>query len=174
MRNGQEIHETAADVLPRHSVDTVREQNGGVERHNFLNWRMAFVDSVKDLTANNRKLILTYDAYRSHTTLDVLELFNKINIIVYALPAHTSGKKQPLNVVLFSTFKNALNESTSLACSRGRIDVFNVLDFYGMLTHAYQAAFTKDNIVTAFTKSDIRPVDSSRCCPSQGRHQGNR
>ena len=91
LRNGREIHETAADILPRHSFVAVREQNGGVDRHNFLNWGMAFVDSVKDLTANNRKLILPYDAYRSHITLDVLELFNKNNIIVYALPAHTSG-----------------------------------------------------------------------------------
>ena len=86
-----------------------------------------------------------------------------IRTISLSMPClHINLGKQLLNVLLFSSFKNALNESTSIACSRGRIDVFNVFDFYGMLTYAYQAAFTKDNIVTAFRKSTIRPVDSKQ------------
>ena len=77
--------------------------------HNVLNWGFAFVESVKDLAASKRKLLLIYDAYRSHITLNVLDLFHSNNVIVYALPAHTSRKTEPLDVVMFSPFKKALN-----------------------------------------------------------------
>lgn len=82
LRNGQEIVQTPADVLPRHSVISVRENNEGVDKHNFLNWGREFVESVEDLTANNRKLFLAYDAYWSHIALDVLELVSINNVIV--------------------------------------------------------------------------------------------
>lgn len=162
VRGGEEVYESLADVLPRHSVISAREKCGGVDMHNFLNWGLEFVKSVKDLTANNRKLLLTYDAYRSHITLDVLELFHENNIIVYALPAHTSGKTQPLDVVMFSPFKKALNESISLCSTVGKIDIFDVFDFCRMLSYAYRKAFTEANIVQAFKKSGLWPIDSSQ------------
>ena len=130
--------------------------------HNYLNCGFVFVESVKDLTANNRKLLLIYDAYRSHTTLNVLDLFHRNKIIVYALAAHTSRKTEPLDVVMFSPFKNALNESMNLACTRGKTDGLHVFEFCGMLSYAYRVSFSEKNIITAFKKSGIWPVDSTQ------------
>ena len=150
LRNGRQAHERAADVLLCHLVVALREQNGNSNRHSSLNWGMAFAETVKDLSANNRKLVLTCHAHRSHTILDVRELFNINNIIVYGLPAHTSGKTRPVDVVMFSPFKGGFNESINIACSRRKIDVFNVFDLCDTLAHASQAAFTKAIITTAF------------------------
>lgn len=88
---------------------TVREEIGGVDSGNFYNWACDFVRDIVDLTAYGRKVLLIYDMSSTHMSLRVLELFLPKNVIVYALPAHTSVKTQQLDVVVFSPFKEALN-----------------------------------------------------------------
>ena len=69
LNEGRQTLETPADLLPRKSVVCMREERGGVDMHNFLSWGKRFVDSVRDLVCNSRKLLLTYDAYCGITTL---------------------------------------------------------------------------------------------------------
>jgi len=59
-------------------------------------------------------------------SLAVLELFQRHNVVVYALPAHTSGKTQPLDVVLFGAFKRALNNVMNEAASTDNLDNWDV------------------------------------------------
>lgn len=66
-------------------------------------------------------MILIYDGYKSHMSLQVLELFSQNKIIVYDLPAHTSGNPQPLDVVAFSVFKSSLNYALNAAISKERM-----------------------------------------------------
>ncbi len=117
---------------------------------------------MRDLTASGRKILLTYDAYRSHMTLSVLELFHDNGIVVYALPAHTSGKTQPCDVVLFSDYKKRLNESLSLAASMDGIDELDEFSYCGMMARAYELSFTRKNIQSSFEKAGIWPLDPSR------------
>lgn len=84
--------ETYADLLPHNAVICMREAGGGVDSQNFALWAAHFINSVQHLTINQRKILLILDGYRSHMSLHVLEILNDNNIIVYALPAHTSGK----------------------------------------------------------------------------------
>lgn len=51
---------------------------------------------------------MVYDGYRAHLRMKGLRLFSRNNIIVYDLPANTLGKTQPLEVVVFSAFKSAM------------------------------------------------------------------
>ena len=96
--------------LPRGAIIAVRNEVGGVDSSSFYSWAVSFVESVRDLTKGGRELLLTYDAYRAHLSLRVLELFKDNGIIVYAIPARTSGKLQPCDVVLFAVFKAALKK----------------------------------------------------------------
>lgn len=110
--------------------------------HTSLSWGRRFVDSVHDLVSIRRKLLLTYDAYRSRITLAVLDLFKDSNIIFYALPAHTSGKLKPLDVVIFSSFKKALNDAIHLSCTEKNTDIFIIYEFCRMLNYAHRTSFT--------------------------------
>ena len=98
------ITETPLSTLPCGSLAAMCEEKGGIDTARFMDWCFFFVDHVEPLTQEGRKVLLIYDVYRSHLSLIILELFERNNIIFYVLPAHTSGKTQPLDVVLFSAF----------------------------------------------------------------------
>jgi len=88
----------------------MRPELGSVDGTNFLEWAKVWIESNADIPKAGRSILLIYDPYRSHMSLAVLELFQKNNIIVYASPGHTSGKTQPLDVVIFGIFKSALRD----------------------------------------------------------------
>lgn len=73
--NGKVVVQTYADVLSRHSPISCREERGDVDSVNFLNLSRLLVESVRDLTAGDRKIVLIYDSYRFHLSLEVLQLF---------------------------------------------------------------------------------------------------
>ena len=123
LRDGKVWMEGLAELLPRHSLVTSREKVGGVDKLNFKEWAYEFIVHVRDLISNGLQVLLIYDAYRSHMSLEVLQLFEDHGVVVYALPAHTSGKTQPLNVVLFSPFKKALNGCLTQTSTVGKLDV---------------------------------------------------
>ena len=122
----------------------MREKGSRVDSDNFLNWTNYFVDFVSDLTANGRKLLRIYDRYRSHMSLTVLKLFADNNIVVYALPPHTSGKTQPFDVVAFSAFEKKLNDLRLETTNRFLQRPTAVFDFTDMLTAAYHETFTRN------------------------------
>eukprot|EP00171_Calliarthron_tuberculosum_P002526 IDg2526t1 len=162
VRGGHVVAETYAEYLPRNAVISTRDDRGGVDGDNFLQWAKLFVAHVKDLTAGGRKVLLTYDAYRSHMTLRALELFEKNNVQVYALPAHTSGKTQPCDVVLFGVFKRRLNEAVQLAGSADNADQVDAFAFCAMMRFAFYKAFTRQNIQASFTRAGLWPLDATR------------
>ena len=66
LRNHVTETETPGSKLPFHSVVALRSELGGVDSTNFFNWACVFVDSVKGLTTDCRKVLLVYEGYRSH------------------------------------------------------------------------------------------------------------
>ena len=111
LHDGMESMETLADCLPRGSVITTRQDVASVDSHNVLRWGRSFAEDCRDLTAGGRKVLLILDGHRGHMTYPVLRLFDASGIIVYALPAHTSGSTQPLDVSVFGPFKEHLRVS---------------------------------------------------------------
>ena len=100
LRAGRIVDETPISNLPLRSTVALRQENGGVDTQNFRNWANKFVLFVAELTANDRKVLLIYDGYRAHLSVEVLEIFANNNIVVYALPAHTSEKTPGYSSVL--------------------------------------------------------------------------
>ena len=158
----QTVDETPACKLPPGFTLALRTENGSVDTVNFLNWAYNFVDHVKHLRANNRKVLLIYDAYRAHISLEVLELFLSNNIIVYALPAHSSGKTQPLDTVLFSVFKTSLNTVLSNCAAVQCQNPFDLFDVCAILTEAYHMSFTVKNVKASFCRAGIWPLNPQR------------
>ena len=114
------------------------------------------------MRAEGRIALLIYDGYRSHLSLQVQEEFSKTRVIVCALPSHTSGKTQPLDMVMFAAFKAAVNK-TFHQCTGFARD--GTIDFFGLcniMRVSYEAVFIRKNVKAAFRRSGLWPVDASR------------
>ena len=88
--------------------------------------------------------------------------FEQGGIIAFALPAHTSGSTQPLDVGVFQPFKSQLNTTIRRVCSVYTDNVFDVFDLCRFMTSAYTCAFTGDIIRKSFVKTGIYPFDSAK------------
>jgi len=162
LEHGHKQVQTYDDLLPRGSLIYMREEVGGVDSDAFLDWAKHFIIHVRDLTQNGRKVLLTFDGYRSHMSLRVLQLLHDNSVVVYALPAHTSGKTQPCDVQLFGAFKTRLNEVICEAADPFRISQFDTFDFCNFLRQSMDDTFTRQSIVSTFRKSGLWPIDPSR------------
>eukprot|EP00171_Calliarthron_tuberculosum_P021386 IDg21386t1 len=167
MPDGSERIDAAADILPPESLLATRPEVGGMDEHIFVQWCRAFVDRVKHLTANGRKVLLVYDGYRAHMTLRCLNILKDGNLEAYAIPAHTSGTTQPLDVTVFGPFKKAINDFLSRMSRRslGRTEAASKVSLYDMcraFTAAYNLAFSWANIVAGFEKTGLWPLSPDR------------
>jgi DDE superfamily endonuclease len=154
-----ELTEAIADLLPRKSIVTYREDVTGMDKAIFSQWARDFVKEVADLTSGGRKILLPYDGYRSHLAVEALEILVEAGIIVYALPTHTSGSTQRLDVAVFGTFKQALNDTIHSVSHTATAPVFDEFDFALMLKRAYEVAFKPDNIRAGFRRTGMWPID---------------
>lgn len=121
-----------------------------MESKNFADWAAEFVFSVKVKNKNRRKVLLTYNGYRSHISLRALKILKEAGVMAYCLPAHTSGNTQPLYVGLYGPFKNYLNTEVydaQQSRSEGEFDQFDLLH---MICRAYEKAFTVPKVVRSF------------------------
>jgi len=75
---------------------------------------------------------------------------------------HTSGKLQPLDVVVFSAFKAALNKAITGVLKADATREFNMFDYSSLLRAAYEKAFTRKNIQQSFRHCGLWPLDPSR------------
>lgn len=153
--------ETIFECLPRGSLATTRDTVAGVTKFSFELWAEYFVRDVADKTTNGRKILLTYDGYRSHLGVKVLDTLRKGNVLCYCLPAHISGITQPLDVGIFGPFKAHLNKKMHHAAKAFTYEdpTFDLFDLLQLMKDAYESSFTRQNICSAFAKSGLWPID---------------
>ena len=154
--------QTFSTFLPRDACVAMREDAGGVDSVNFYNWANMFIHAVKRYTTDGRHVLLVYDGYGAHMALRVIELFKHNRIVAYALPSHTSGKTQPLDVVAFAVFKRELNAAISRLVQAKSQTELDMYEYCAVLKHAYHASFTHNNIVASFRRSGLWPLDAMR------------
>lgn len=91
-----------------------------------------------------------------------LNYCQKHSILVAVYPPHSTHKLQPLDVGLFSPlatfYSKELNTFTQE--SQGLSQV-KKRDFFRLFWLAYEKAFTSENILSAFQKTGINPLDPS-------------
>ena len=86
-------------------------------------------------------------------------MLEKGGIIVYALPAYTTGVTEPLDVGLFSPFEAYLQNLVEGLSSPMSHNEDNMFDFLKLVRTAYEKAFTRLNITSSFAKSGVHPLD---------------
>lgn len=84
--DGTQYTQSIANVLPSGSILGTRIDIGGVNQAVFVRWCKTFVQSVQNLTANNRKVLMVTDACRAHLSLQCLSILKDGGVGVYAIP----------------------------------------------------------------------------------------
>lgn len=98
------------------------------------------------------------DGHNSHYTRGFLKYAWKHRIHVLCYPSHSTHIYQGLDVVIFSVLKQWWTEAQDeYKHQRGhKVDKTNFLSVY---TQAHTQALSKENIITAFWKTGIVPLD---------------
>lgn len=99
----------------------------------IFNWAAEwFVTATTELQSRHRNIVLTLDRYGGHKSFKALQHLKNNNIVVIALPAHTSRRTQVFYYSIFSLFKrylrNALSDRVVKSAGAIRNDVYTLCD----------------------------------------------
>ena len=158
IRGGEKITESILNFLPAGCLVTTRENVAGVDKENFRRWVPFYLQQIQPLLQDDRRVLLIYDGYKSHLDIRALETLKEAGVIAYALPAHTSGSTQPLDVAVFSPFKAALRDHC-LRSVHSWETALPLNDLARIITDSYDQSFTRVNIKAGFRKTGICPFD---------------
>lgn len=159
--DGKVESQLITECLPHGAVVAYNSSVAGVNGDIFKQWGERFVECCRQWNSGGKPFLLLYDGYRSHLSHRVLSLFEKNNIIAYALPSHTSGRTQPLDISTFGPFKLFLNRTIITTGQRSDCRPFDLFDFVNMMTGAYNASFIATNIKNGFSRAGIWPPNSN-------------
>ncbi|XP_049771000.1 uncharacterized protein LOC126117522 [Schistocerca cancellata] len=94
------------------------------------------------------------DNHESHTSITAISYAKENGIILLTLPPHTSHKLQPLDVVVFASFKKLYNTACcDLMADTGRSSI--IYDVAGLVGRAFPLVFTSQNICSGFRACGI-------------------
>ena len=138
-----------------HSTKGYTDGEIGVE------WIKQF-DKQTHAKAGGHRHLLLVDGHNSHYTRGFLEYARGHSIHILCYPSHSTHIYQGLDVVIFSVLKQWWTESQDdYERQRGhKVDKANFLSVYA---RAHTQALSKKNIVAAFRKTGIIPLDIVMC-----------
>jgi DDE superfamily endonuclease len=116
-----------------------------------------FHNQTAHLQAEGPRL-LHVDCHSSHINLDLLDFAIAHDIIVLGYPPHTTNLTQGLDVVIFAPFKNAYTKWAAKHLAETRKEV-EKKDFLRIVHLAVQDSFSEDNLLMAWRKTGLRPVN---------------
>ena len=80
-------------------------KSGWMEGDNFLDWfRSSFISAVQHLLESG-PVVLFVDGHHSHLSLSLVKLEKETGVHLFCLPPHTTHILQPLDVGVYSPFK---------------------------------------------------------------------
>jgi len=122
-----------------------------------------FDQATQDVAAEGPRL-LQLDGHGSHMTLEFLLYAKDHHIIVLGYPPHCTHLLQGLDVVIFSPLKHAyaLHATRYFETTHKEVDKAEFLTILGM---AVDDAMTEANILLAWRKTGLHPVDPSVISP---------
>ncbi|OQR85929.1 hypothetical protein ACHHYP_11172 [Achlya hypogyna] len=101
-----ETHD-ALSVLPTAVVTGT--PSGFINSKTFEEWLEFFAASVPDDVA--RPVLLTFDGYRAHVSLAIIDKAYELGVLLVCLPANSTHLFQPLDFSVFGSFKQELKKT---------------------------------------------------------------
>ena len=127
-----------------------------------------FIDFFRNhflLHVTERPLILLYDGHATHVTLEIIDLARRSDVHLFVLPPHSSHLLQPLDVSIFSPFKNSLNLEMHKYMHDHPNNIITRQLLPGIINTAYKNSMSVQNIMSGFRKTGIFPFDAEIALP---------
>ena len=142
-----------------HAVHFASSEKGWTNDQLGFKWLELFDRYTRTKARQGRDWrVLWADGHGSHLSMEFLSwsIEHRIHIAVY--PSHSTHRLQPLDVGLFSPLASyySTNLSNFIASTRGYIPV-GKREFFTLFWPAFQKAFSKKNIDSAWKKAGIWP-----------------
>ncbi|MES9883347.1 MAG: helix-turn-helix domain-containing protein [Sedimenticola sp.] len=102
-----------------------------------------------------RPQLLILDSHHSHETVEILEKAQENNIMVLALPPHTTHYLCPLDRAVFGPLQRHYNTVCSEHMAEDLTNVIDKQSLPKMIKRSYDAAFSRCNIVAGFESTGI-------------------
>lgn len=111
--------------------------------------------------SQERKVLVLLDNHESHISIKSLDFSKKNGIILLTLPPHCSHRLQPLDVSVFSSFKNACDLVAKEWMRNHPGRVITIYDISHIIGKAFPIAMTISNIINGFKKTGVCPYNPS-------------
>lgn len=128
---------------------------GWITAELFLEWFRFSINSIP----NERLVVLLMDSHSSHIGPEVISLAIENKIYLMTFPAHTSHLLQPLDVGVYRSLKINWSKQLNEYMIQHPIEKPNRTNFYELFNPAFIASFSKKNIVNAFRKAGVCPIN---------------
>jgi DDE superfamily endonuclease len=151
------------DVTPEDEVFFTTSSNGWSSNAIGFQWLKQVFERYTQPARQTTKRLLLLDGHSSHVNMAFVDWADRHGIILLILPPHSTHRLQPLDVGLFQPLSTEYSAELDklMNNSYGAISMSKAL-FYPMFKKAWDASFTKENIVHAFEKPGIWPIDAEQ------------
>ena len=136
-------------------------ENGFTSDKIALTFLQHFIENSDASPTSDWKLMLM-DNHGSHLTPEFIQLANENHIRPYPLIPHMTHCMQPLDVAVFQPYKHWHDVAIQEAISEFDIS-YSISRFCHDLTKIRDSTFKKSTIKSAFQKSGMWPIDSTKC-----------
>lgn len=127
--------------------------NGWITREIFRQWFDHFILSIPSA----RPIILMLDGHSAHYCPETISMAAEQQIILCALPPHTTHITQPLDRGCFAPLKVAWRDICHKFCARHPGRTVSRFDFCELFAKAWFKAFSMTNIINSFEATGICP-----------------
>lgn len=131
--------------------------NGWINGSLFLKWLEFFVQNVRP--SQDRPALLILDNHESHRSLEVINYARQNHVVMLSLPPHTSHRVQPLDVGVYSSFKEAFERQVSKWQKKYPGQVITLHEIGELFGNTYLLAATSRNAIDGFIKTGISECD---------------
>lgn len=112
--------------------------------------------------SNADKILILMDNHESHCSIDAINYCRNNGIVLLTFPPHCTHKMQPLDVAVNASFKSklAVAQNDWLVNHPGK--TITIHDLAGIVTPAYNASHTINNITSGFATPGIYPFSRNK------------
>lgn len=143
-----------------------RKDVRSVKTRVFRRWSVLFVHRTRALVDSGSWIVLIYNGFTCAYHVQYHSTFYQNKTAVVPLPAHTSDRLQPLDVIVSDPLKQFANTAIDTAMKKSqarttRLANLGELEVWEAIVGVYRRSLTKENILSRFPGSDLQPLNVS-------------
>ena len=127
---------------------------------------MWFEDHFLKVIGDERPQLLLMDGHSSHETLGLIEKARDANIILFALPPHTTHWLNPLDKTVFGPLEKDYNNICSEFMASSISAIVNKWEWPRLFNLAYNKAARESNVIAGFAACGVHPYAPSKISES--------